>query len=223
MAFQPIPLHELLLLSLFNNEYVVSKILNETRPQKIHAFMPVTRLFQRMFDLTGYQHQHNTRPDCVRNVLESSPVALIAWIYDKYVEWSDQKWCKFSEQQQDTYCSPKGTNNLTNQLVWDDVITTACLYFLNHRVRSGIDYYHKNLGMAYGHFLRTKTPSTIFFAISEFEKDPFAAVNVHKYLSHLYTNLVYYRPHPFGGHFPGFEHPRVLAKDIADFLTIIDV
>jgi microsomal epoxide hydrolase len=37
----------------------------------------------------GYNIEHSTRPSTIGHVLSSSPLALLAWIGEKFIEWSD--------------------------------------------------------------------------------------------------------------------------------------
>ncbi len=43
------------------------------------------------FDLTGsgYNRQQSTRPQTLAYGLSDSPVAILAWIYEKLVAWAD--------------------------------------------------------------------------------------------------------------------------------------
>lgn len=38
---------------------------------------------------TGYSLEHATRPSTIGLILNSNPVALLAWIGEKFLEWSD--------------------------------------------------------------------------------------------------------------------------------------
>jgi hypothetical protein len=37
----------------------------------------------------GYFHEHSTRPQTLAYGLSDSPVGLLAWIVEKYYQWSD--------------------------------------------------------------------------------------------------------------------------------------
>lgn len=39
---------------------------------------------------TGYSIEHATRPSTIGLVLASNPISLLAWIGEKYLEWSDE-------------------------------------------------------------------------------------------------------------------------------------
>ncbi|KAI4616472.1 hypothetical protein J4E80_005746 [Alternaria sp. BMP 0032] len=39
---------------------------------------------------TAYAQEHGSRPSTIGNVLASSPLALLAWIGEKFLEWSDE-------------------------------------------------------------------------------------------------------------------------------------
>src|SRR4051812_4023337 len=39
---------------------------------------------------TAYSFEHNTRPSTIGLILSSSPLALLAWIGEKFLEWSDE-------------------------------------------------------------------------------------------------------------------------------------
>lgn len=39
---------------------------------------------------TAYAREHGTRPSTIGLALSSSPLALLAWIGEKFLQWSDQ-------------------------------------------------------------------------------------------------------------------------------------
>ena len=47
-------------------------------------------------DMSGYQLIHGTRPNTIGISIESSPISILTWIYEKYLSWTDGK-CKLSE------------------------------------------------------------------------------------------------------------------------------
>jgi microsomal epoxide hydrolase len=50
---------------------------------------PPPNALQTLVDVTGYMHIQATRPDTLAAALQASPVAWLAWVGEKYWEWSD--------------------------------------------------------------------------------------------------------------------------------------
>ncbi|KAG7093559.1 hypothetical protein E1B28_007229 [Marasmius oreades] len=154
---------------------------------------------------TGYMHEHNTQPQTLGYSLADSPVGLLAWIYEKLVNWSD------------TY-------------PWDDdeVLTWISIYWFSRAgPAASIRNYYEHNKMGGRLWLIEKYPTTIPLGYSRFPKD--LAVHPRSYvhiLHHLLllltlccswikeTNLVFESVHESGGHFAAHEKPIELVDDL---------
>jgi hypothetical protein len=67
-------------------QYLVNRILPFTPFER--AGLARTEWWQRWS--SGYGKQQGTRPQTIGYALADSPIGLLAWIYEKLVEWSDE-------------------------------------------------------------------------------------------------------------------------------------
>ena len=163
-----------------------------------------------MWDMVGYQHEHATRANTIGIALQSDPVAHLAWIYEKYLAWSDS-------EKEERY-EAKGQRVISGELCWDDVLATNNIFYLNGKVASAIRYYAESLWMAYQHMARIYIPESVPVGVVHFLGDAFDAGFFEKW---NYHRIVLNRDHDKGGHFPALEYPEVLYQDIVDFLQIV--
>ncbi|KAL2831246.1 Alpha/Beta hydrolase protein [Aspergillus pseudoustus] len=142
----------------------------------------------------AYAEEQSTRPATIGHVLSSSPLALLAWLGEKYLEWPD---APFSSQTilelvslywlTDTYpraIYPYRENTLSPR----DVVASLTTDF----------YIHKPLGFSY--FPKELLPVPRSWIAKT-------------------GNLVYFREHTEGGHFAALERPREIKEDLAEFIS----
>ncbi|KAF1835734.1 epoxide hydrolase-like protein [Decorospora gaudefroyi] len=142
------------------------------------------------FMTTGFAYSqiHGTRPSTIGSVLCSNPLAILAWIGEKLLEWTEE--------------DPSLDTMLTDiSLYWFTGSFPACLYiyrqFLDPAERPEMGNTSKPMG--FSSFPYEVTPGIK----GEIEKD---------------NNLVFYRQHEHGGHFAALEQPKVLWEDVEEFV-----
>ncbi|EUC46736.1 hypothetical protein COCMIDRAFT_4273 [Bipolaris oryzae ATCC 44560] len=137
----------------------------------------------------GYAIEHGTRPSTIGSVLASSPLAMLAWIGEKMVEWSDE--------------DPS----------LDEILTNVSLYWFTSSFPSSLWYYFEFFGGSPIPKLDfTKKPLGYSFFPYEL------SVGV-KSILEKETNLVFYQRHERGGHFAALERPADLWEDIEGFVS----
>ena len=147
----------------------------------------------------GYGHIQATRPQTLALALSDSPVGLLAWVLEKYWEWSDHG------------------EDLWASLERDHVLTTVMLYWLPENVLSSGRLYSESR-------LRpvSDRPSavTVPTAFAPYPADPWTPPK-----SLLdpkeYKNIVRYTEPPRGGHFPAMEEPEFWAEDARSFFSTL--
>lgn len=144
----------------------------------------------------AYAKQQATRPQTIGYSLVDSPVGLLAWILDKFAEWSD------------TEDSPFET--ISRDRILDDVT----LYWLT---RSGASaariYYESHNSLAPE--LRVDVPSAITMYPRDIEKSPQAWAQVR------YRQMVRWNSPDRGGHFPSLEVPEFFVEDLQEGLAAV--
>ncbi|HEY2699443.1 MAG TPA: epoxide hydrolase [Pseudonocardiaceae bacterium] len=144
----------------------------------------------------AYAKQQATRPQTIGYSLVDSPVGLLAWILDKFAEWTD------------TEDSPFET--LSRDRVLDDVT----LYWLTRTGASAARIYYESHD-SLDPELRVDVPSAISIYPRDIEKCPRALAQ------QRYRQIVRWRSPETGGHFPSLEVPEYFVKDLQDGLAAV--
>ncbi|KAK4574473.1 hypothetical protein LTR86_001314 [Recurvomyces mirabilis] len=142
---------------------------------------------------SAYARFHGTRPSTIGLVLSTSPVALLAWIGEKFLQWSDE--------------APPD----------DEILDSITLWWFTKSFARAIYPYRQPFGPKPTFFHPEKT----WFiekplGYSWFPKD-LAPVPVP--LVAKTGNLVWSRKHEGGGHFAAMEKPTEFATDMEDFVA----
>ena len=146
---------------------------------------------------TGYGLMHGTRPSTIGHVLASSPLALLSWIGEKYLSWSDPE-----------FPIPLNT-----------ILREVSLYWFTECFATSIYPYREDFGRgqkAKGYFhgqaeLYVDKP----FGYSSFPYE--LGVMPRKWVETT-GRLVWCRVHEKGGHFPALERDEVLLGDLESFI-----
>ncbi|MFE2975235.1 epoxide hydrolase [Streptomyces sp. NPDC059258] len=144
----------------------------------------------------AYAKQQATRPQTIGYALVDSPVGLLAWILDKFAEWSD------------TEDSPFET------ISRDRVLDNVTLYWLTRTGASAARIYyesHNSLDPA----LRVDVPAAITMYPRDIEKTP------RPWAQERYRNIVRWRAPEAGGHFPSLEMPEFFVTDLREGLAAV--
>ncbi|WP_185030278.1 epoxide hydrolase family protein [Streptomyces candidus] len=153
-----------------------------------------TRAFWR--DRAAYAKQQATRPQTIGYSLVDSPVGLLAWILDKFAEWTD------------TEDSPFET------IPRDRVLDNVTLYWLTRTGASSARIYHESHN-SLDPGLRVDVPSAITMYPRDIEKYPRA------WAQERYRQIVRWRAPDTGGHFPSLEVPEYFVKDLQEGLAAV--
>lgn len=144
----------------------------------------------------AYAKQQATRPQTIGYSLVDSPVGLLAWILDKFAEWTD------------TEDSPFET--ISRDRVLDDVT----LYWLTRTGASSARiYYESHDSLDPG--LRVDVPSAISVYPRDIEKCP------RVWAQERFRRIVRWRSPEAGGHFPSLEVPEYFVKDLREGLAAV--
>ncbi|MET8007272.1 epoxide hydrolase family protein [Nonomuraea glycinis] len=137
----------------------------------------------------AYEHLQRTRPQSLSYALTDSPTGLLAWIIERFHDWTDPR------------CRDR---------IGDDVLLAdIALYWLTGTAGSAAQFYRENAlaGPVPG---RGVVPT----GVSCF---PYEIVLPVRALAERSENIVWWREHAEGGHFPALEVPGTLGTDLRDF------
>ncbi|MFE9372971.1 epoxide hydrolase family protein [Streptomyces sp. NPDC006711] len=144
----------------------------------------------------AYAKQQATRPQTIGYSLVDSPVGLLAWILDKFAEWSDTEDSPFERMSMDR--------------VLDDVT----LYWLTRTGASAARIYYESHN-SLDPELRVDVPSAITMYPRDIEKCPWP------WAAQRYRRIVRWASPDTGGHFPSLEVPEYFVKDLREGLAAV--
>ncbi|MFF3696857.1 epoxide hydrolase family protein [Streptomyces sp. NPDC002221] len=144
----------------------------------------------------AYAKQQATRPQTIGYSLVDSPIGLLAWILDKFAEWSD------------TGDSPFETISI------DRVLDDVTLYWLTRTGASAARIYYESHN-SLDPELRVDVPSAITMYPRDIEKCP------RPWAQERYRRIVRWRSPEHGGHFPSLEVPGFFVKDLREGLAAV--
>jgi epoxide hydrolase len=148
------------------------------------------RLNRYMNDGNGYFQLQATRPQTVAYGLTDSPVGQLAWIVEKFKEWS--------------HAGETPEVAIDRDLMLTDVM----LYWLTRTAGSSGRLYYENMhGSSWGQ-QRGKTPT----GVAVFAED----VAIRRY-SEYGNNIVHWSEFETGGHFAAMEVPNLFVQDVRTF------
>ncbi|MET7295792.1 epoxide hydrolase family protein [Streptomyces griseoloalbus] len=144
---------------------------------------------------TGYAVLHSTRPQTLAYALHDSPVGQLAWIVEKFREWTDSE--ELPEEAVDR----------------DLLLTNVMLYWLTGTAGSSARIYYER-AHATGRAARPAEPSTAPTALALFPEELQIPLR-HK--AERTENLVRWTEFDRGGHFAALEEPDLLVGDVRAF------
>ncbi|MGW6619960.1 epoxide hydrolase family protein [Nocardia sp. NPDC055002] len=158
------------------------------------AWIEETRDFWR--HRAAYAKQQATRPQTIGYSLVDSPVGLLAWILDKFAEWTD------------TEDSPFETLSI------DRVLDDVTLYWLTRTGASAARIYYESHN-SLDPELRVDVPSAITMYPRDIEKCP------RVWAQERYRQIVHWGSPDSGGHFPSLEAPESFVEDLREGLAAV--
>ncbi len=143
---------------------------------------------------SAYMHLAGTRPNTIAQLLADSPAAQLAWITEKYKEWTDP------------------THELPDQAIGRDaILTTASIYWLTGTARSVANYYYERF---HDPAMFAPTPKgTVPTGVAVFPTADFA---IRRFAGKAH-NITRWTEFSTGGRFPALEVPEQLTGDIRAF------
>jgi pimeloyl-ACP methyl ester carboxylesterase len=141
----------------------------------------------------GYAIEHGTRPATIAFAINSNPLSLLAWIGEKFLEWSDQ------------------TPSL------DEILTNVSLYWFTNSFPRSIYPYQASFNKS------AEPLPDFPYVVKPLGFSWFMAEIIPGFQSAIAKqgNLVFHRKHVKGGHFAAIERPMDMLQDIEDFTHLV--
>jgi pimeloyl-ACP methyl ester carboxylesterase len=142
-------------------------------------------------DMSGYAILQSTRPQTISYGLTDSPVAQLAWIVEKFKEWTDPA-ASLPEDAVDR----------------DLILTDVSVYWLTGTAGSAARIYYEDAS-GWG---QAKQRSSVPTGVAVFPND----ITIRP-LAERDHNVVHWAEFDRGGHFPALEAPDLLVDDVREF------
>ncbi|KAJ4323529.1 hypothetical protein N0V84_004269 [Fusarium piperis] len=136
-------------------------------------------------------------PNTIGLALYDNPIGQLAWIGEKFVNWSDPS---------------AGTS--PSVLDHDEILRSVSLYYLTKSFISSVYMYAQNPMGFLAEYRKARTDAPMLFSTFKYNVGFWP-----KELVEEAGNLVQYRFHDFGGHFPGVDNPPALVEDLREIGT----
>lgn len=140
---------------------------------------------------TGYIALQATKPQTIAYALVDSPVALAAWIVEKFHRWTDHG------------------GDLESVLTKDEILTTVTTFWLTGTGGSSGRLYFETgaAGMMGPAAERVAVPTSV----AVFPKELYPAT---RRIAEYHYDVVRWAEQPRGGHFPAAEQPELYVADV---------
>ena len=145
-------------------------------------------------EMMGYMHQQSTRPQTLAYGLTDSPVGQLAWIVEKFKEWTDP--------------AARLPEDAVNR---DRILTNVCVHWFNRTAGSSASQYYETLHDpdAKKEKSRNTVPTGVAVSLTQ-------DVAIRRWAEHD-NNIVYWSEFEHGGHFAALEVPGFFAGDVRKF------
>jgi pimeloyl-ACP methyl ester carboxylesterase len=141
----------------------------------------------------GYAAMMNQSPQTIGYALADSPVAMAAYYYDKFAEWSDSG----GEPEQ--------------VFRYDEMLDAISLYWLTNSGASSSRSYWEGAQAGGGPFDAVDIPE-VPVAVTVFPAEIYRAPRI--WAERAFGNLVYWHEVDRGGHFAAWEQPELFSEEL---------
>lgn len=149
-------------------------------------------------ELSGYMKIQQTRPQTLAYALTDSPVGQLAWIAEKFLDWT-------------------GAERLPEEVVdRDRLLTIVAIYWLTATAGSSAQFYYEGAeGVRAAAGGAVPPPLTVPVGVAVFPDDIF--VPVRRFADRDIPTLTHWTEFEQGGHFAALERPAELTGDVRTF------
>ncbi|MFT4040029.1 MAG: epoxide hydrolase [Thermomicrobiales bacterium] len=145
-------------------------------------------------EMSGYSNQQGTRPQTLAFGLADSPAGQLAWIAEKFKEWTDPK-----------SGSPEDAVGL------DELLTNISIYWFTNTAGSAANFYYEAMHDPEAWAPRDRTTTPLGVAVSLTQD-----IAIRRFADRSF-NVVHWSEFADGGHFAALENPEFLTQDVRAF------
>ncbi|MGW1764031.1 epoxide hydrolase family protein [Streptomyces sp. NPDC002073] len=149
-------------------------------------------------ELSGYMKVQATRPQTLAYGLNDSPAGQLAWITERFAEWTDPE-----------RAEPEGVDR-------DLLLTIVSIYWLTATAGSSAQFYYEGAeGVRQAAAGILPPPLTVPVGVAVFPHDIF--VPIRSFADRDIPTITHWTEFERGGHFAALEEPALLTRDLRDF------
>ncbi|GAA3203503.1 epoxide hydrolase family protein [Nonomuraea helvata] len=154
-------------------------------------------------ELSGYMKLQATRPQTLAYSLTDSPVGQLAWIVEKFKDWTD---------------SEKAPEDAVDR---DQLLTNVALYWFTATGASSAHFYYDNADLLPTAPTPPPTPPPlpVPLGVAVYPRDP--ALPVRRLADPLYPDIIHWAEYDRGGHFAAMEEPDLFVSDLRAFKSAL--
>lgn len=146
---------------------------------------------------SGYSKQQSTRPQTIGYGLNDSPVALAAWVFEKFHFWTDK------------------TSDQVSAVSADKILDNIMIYWSQRLGTSSARLYWESFSQLFDN-----TIVTVPTGVSVFPKEIIRSSR--RWAEQRYTNIKYWNYVVRGGHFAALEQPELFVKELRSFVIELE-
>ncbi|KAK4227783.1 putative hydrolase [Podospora fimiseda] len=159
----------------------------------------------------AYAMEQGTRPATIGLALSTNPVALLAWVGEKYLEWTDEG--SFPPDAEFKESGYKYSKKLMQE-----IIASVAFYWVTGKIHSSFYSYREAFALqgpapSSNAMYEVRKPKRFGFSYFPMEVMP----TPRKWIEG-YTDVEFWREHEVGGHFAALEQPGEIMRDLEDFV-----
>jgi epoxide hydrolase len=149
---------------------------------------------------SGYSREHATRPQTIGYALVDSPIALAAWIVEKFWSWTD--------------------GPLDRVLTRDELLDNLMLYWLPGTGASAARLYWESIRQVNGWISGTAADTVdVPVGCSVFPGE--LQRPSRRWAAKRFTDIRYWNEPARGGHFAAFEQPELFVEEVRAFFALV--
>jgi epoxide hydrolase len=151
---------------------------------------------------SGYSREHATRPQTIGYALVDSPVALAAWIVEKFWSWTDH------------------SGALGSALTRDELLDNLMMYWLPRTGASSARLYWESIRQV-NEWIAGTAADTVDVPVgcsvfpAELQRPS------RRWAQKRFTDIRYWNEPPRGGHFAAFEQPELFVAEVRAFFRLV--
>ncbi len=151
-------------------------------------------------DETGYMKQQSTRPQTLAYGLTDSPVGQLAWIVEKFAQWTDWE---------------KAPGDAVSR---DRLLTNVSAYWFTRTAGSSAQLYYEMADVLPTSPSPSSPPLPLPtpLGVAVYPRDPSRPIR-REWAEPFFPNIIHWAGQPAGGHFAALEQPELFAADLWEF------